>query len=84
MWWESQRVGGPAGEFPANIFETAKIQKKSEKILCANTNKKQADHGLMGGSAFDHDLFPPSPPLPLSKQYHYLDKRISIFLDATA
>ena len=58
----SPKLGGPAGEFPANIFETLKIQKNSEKILRANNNKKQADHGLTGGSAFDHDLSPPPPP----------------------
>ncbi len=58
-------VGGPAGEFPANIFEPVKI---SDKILRANNNKKQADHGLTGGSAFDHDLFPPPlPPPPLDQ-----------------
>jgi len=33
-------VGGPVGEFPANIFEPAKI---SEKILRANNNKKEAE-----------------------------------------
>ena len=54
-------LGGPAGELPANIFETAKI---SEKILSATTTKKQADHGLTGGSDFDHDLFPPPLPPP--------------------
>ena len=70
-------VGGPAGEFPANIFEPVKI---SEKILRANNNKKQADHGLTGGSAFDHDLSLP----PLIKQYHSLDKGISICLNAVA
>jgi len=70
-------VGGPAGEFPANIFEPVKI---SDKILRANNNKKQADHGLTGGSAFDHDLFPPPlPPPPLIKQYHSLDKGIGKF-----
>ncbi len=31
-------VGGPAGEFPANIFEPAKT---SEKILRANNNKNK-------------------------------------------
>jgi hypothetical protein len=57
----------------------------SEKILRANNIKKQADHGLTGGSTFDHDLSPPPPPpLPLSKQYHSLDKGISICLDAAA
>ena len=56
------QIGGPAGEFPANIFETAKIQKKN---LRANTNKKLADHGLTGGNDFLHDLFtPPLPPPP--------------------
>jgi len=58
------KVGGPAGELPANIFEPAKI---SEEILRANNNKKQADHELMGGGAFDHDLFPPPPPPPLDQ-----------------
>jgi len=31
-------LGGPAGEFPANIFETVKI---SEKILSATTTKNK-------------------------------------------
>jgi hypothetical protein len=33
-------IGGPAGEFPANIFEPGKI---SEKVSRANNNKKQAE-----------------------------------------
>ena len=40
------------------------------KILCSLSRKqkqqnkrRQADHGLTGGSAFDHDLFPPPSPL---------------------
>ncbi len=33
-------LGGPAGEFPANIFEPGKI---SEKVSRANNNKKQAE-----------------------------------------
>jgi len=32
--------GGPAGDFPANIFEPGKI---SEKVSRANNNKKQAE-----------------------------------------
>jgi len=32
-------LGGPAGEFPANIFETVKII--SEKILRATTTKNK-------------------------------------------
>jgi hypothetical protein len=62
------KIGGPADEFPANIFEPGKI---SEKVSRANTTKnkqKQADHGLTGGGAFNHDLFPPPlPPPPRSK-----------------
>jgi len=50
-----QTKGGPAGEFPANIFEPAKISEKSFTVSRANNIKKQADHGLKGGSAFDHD-----------------------------
>ena len=74
---------GGAGEFPAKIFELQNKYRKKEKIFRANNIKKQADHGLMGGSAFDHDLIPLQPP-PLSKQYHSLDKGISFFLDTTA
>ena len=92
MWYRKQQlqrfnarevidVGGPVGEFPANIFEPVKI---SEKILRANNIKKQADHGLTGGNAFDHDLFPLPPPPPLIKKCHSLDKGISICLDAAA
>jgi hypothetical protein len=65
------RLGGPAGEFPANICEPGK---RSEKIFRSLSRKqqqktsgnkqKQADHGLMGGSTFEHDLFPPPLPPP--------------------
>jgi len=34
------QIGGPAGDFPANIFEPGKI---SEKVSRANNNKKQAE-----------------------------------------
>ena len=33
----------------------------------------------MGGSAFNHDLFPPPLPPPLIKHYHSLEKGIGIF-----
>ena len=67
--WRSDvaTVGGQAGEFPANIFETAKIIILSDNIFRANNIKKLADHGLTGGSAFNQDLFPPPPPLPLEQ-----------------
>jgi len=65
------RLRGPAGEFPAYIFEPGK---RSEKLLRSLLHKqkqktmgnkrKQADHGLTGGSAFEHDLFPPPLPPP--------------------
>ena len=41
-------VGGPAGEFPANIFKPVKT---SEKILCAN-NKKTSGPPTDGGERF--------------------------------
>ncbi len=69
---------GPEGEFPATIFEPAKV---SEKILCTNNNNKQADHGLMGGSVFDHDLFPLPP---LSNNFIPLTRELVHFIDATA
>ena len=57
-------VGGPAVEFPANIFEPGKI---SEKILCSLSRKQQQETSgprTDGGSTFDHDLFPPPLPPP--------------------
>jgi hypothetical protein len=73
--------GGPAGEFPAIIFEPTKV---SEKSFVQKSTKKQADHRLTG-APISTITFPPSPPLPpLIEQYHSLNKGISIFLDATA
>ena len=84
-------IGGRAGEFSANIFEPRKILEKILRSLSckqqqktSRNKRKQADHGLTGGSAFDHDLFPLPRLPPLVKQYHFLDKGISIFLDAAA
>ena len=36
-------LGGPAGEFPANIFEPGKISEKSFAVSRANNNNKQAE-----------------------------------------
>ena len=46
------QLGGPAGEFPANILQTAKIKKNSEKILCANNNNKTGGPRTDGGERF--------------------------------
>jgi len=73
-------LGGPAGEFPANIFESGKYEKTS----LVQKTKKQADHGLTGGPILSTTFFPlPSPP-PLVKQLHSLNKGIGIFIDAMA
>ncbi len=55
-------VGGPVVSFPPIFLSLRKYQKKSFAVSCANNIKKQVDHGLTGGSAFDNDLFPPPPP----------------------
>jgi hypothetical protein len=52
----SADAGGPAGEFPANIFESAKIQ---ENILRSKNQKKQMDHRLIGGPNLSTAFSPP-------------------------
>ena len=60
---DMMRVGGLADEYPANFFfffysgGILKIRRVKKK-------EKQADHGLTGGSTFDHDLSPPPLPPP--------------------
>ncbi len=73
------RLGGLADECPANFFVF--LFWRETQISKSRKNKeKQANHGLTGGSTFDHDPFPPSlPPSPLIKQYHSLNKGIGIF-----
>ena len=49
--------------FPPIFLSPGK--KKYQKKQTATKNKRrQADHGLTGGSTFDHDLFPPPLPPP--------------------
>ncbi len=57
-------LGGPAGEFLANIFYPSRIPKKNPS---ANNHKKQADEGPTGGNNLLHDLFPPPLPPPLDQ-----------------
>jgi len=83
--WGLIMVGGPAVEFAANIFEYQKksfVQTTTKQAETSGNKWKQADHGLMGGSAFDHDLFPPPLPPPLIKKYHSLHRYFSSGCDA--
>jgi hypothetical protein len=60
---DMMRVGGLADEYPANFFVFF-YSGGILKIRRAKKKEKQADHGLTGGSTFDHDLFPPPLPPP--------------------
>ena len=66
--------------FPPIFLSPGKYQKKSFAVSRANNNKKQADHGLTGGSAFDHDLFPPPLPPPLDQTISFSFTRESVFV----
>ena len=63
-------IGGPAGEFSANIFEPRKISEKilrslprKQQLKTSGNKRKQADHGPTGG-ALSTMTFPPLPSLP--------------------
>ena len=56
-------LGGPAGEFPANIFESAKIWEKSLERKNKKTSGPQTD----GRTNFVDNLLPPLLPPPLGQ-----------------
>ena len=64
--WGLIMVGGPAVEFPANIFEYQKksfVQTTTKQAETSGNKWKQADHGLMGGALSTMTFSPlPSPP----------------------
>jgi hypothetical protein len=76
MYWTSSTpsVGGPAGEFLANIFESAKIWEKSLERKNKKTSGPQTD----GRTNFIDNLLSPLLPPPLVKQLHSLHKGIGI------